>query len=213
MKVEAIIAGHGGQGVLELGNYICYLHMLNGRHAAYTPSYGPESRGGKVKCYVVGSDQEIESPIVEEPDYLIVMNIPSMEYVPMLKKDGTLLMNSSLIDSPPRRMDIRVFPVPATEIAASLGEYGPEGGKDAIIAANSVMFGAYLSLTEITLERQLEAVRDVFAHFLTEEKSAYARLNMEAVRRGFWSVRGTAEGLLTRPQVETVPGPQTEVPR
>jgi 2-oxoglutarate ferredoxin oxidoreductase subunit gamma len=196
MKIEVIIAGHGGQGVLELANYISYFQLLKGRHVAYTPSYGPETRGGKVKCYVVGSDGLIDSPIVEEPDFLIVMNIPSMDFVPMLKKGGTLVVNSSLVTRPPDRGDIRSVMVPATEIASGLKEFGPPGGVDTVIVANSVMFGAYLALTEGALERNVETVRQVYEHFLTERKAAYIPLNLKAVQSGYERI--TNPGLVER---------------
>jgi len=185
MKTEVIAAGHGGQGVLELANYISYFQILKGRHAAYTPSYGPETRGGKVKCYVVVSDKLIDSPIVEEPDILIVMNIPSMDFVPILKAGGTLVVNSSLVSQGLDRNDINVMRVPATELAAGLKEFGPPGGRDTSIAANSVMFGAYLALMGELLQNELEAVREVFDHFFTDRKAAYIPLNLRAVQEGY----------------------------
>ncbi len=185
MKTEVILAGHGGQGVLDLANFISYYQLLKGRHVAFTPSYGPESRGGKVKCYVVASDGEIDSPIVEEPDILIVMNIPSMDFVPMLKKGGTLLMNTSLITEEPKRTDVRAVKVPATDIAAGLAALKLEGIRDPTIAANSVMFGVYLSLTEGNWDSAKEMVKEVFAHFLTDRKVVYIPLNLSAVQRGY----------------------------
>lgn len=47
MKIEVIAAGQGGQGVLELANYISYFNILKGRHAACTPSYGPRRGEGR----------------------------------------------------------------------------------------------------------------------------------------------------------------------
>ncbi|HZW84780.1 MAG TPA: 2-oxoacid:acceptor oxidoreductase family protein [Nitrososphaerales archaeon] len=203
MKVEVIVAGHGGQGVLELANNVSYYFIMKGRHAAFTPSYGPESRGGKVKCYVVGSEEEIDSPIVEAPDFLVVMNIPSMDYASMLKKGGTLLANTSLVTTSPARTDIRVYGIPATDIASGLKRYAPEAGRDTSIAANSVMLGAYLALTEEDVEREIEALRGVFSHFLTDRKAAYIPLNLQAVREGFAYVRsGKAEGI--RPPTEVM---------
>ena len=200
MKTEVIIAGHGGQGVLELANNISYFYMLQGRHVAFTPSYGPESRGGKVKCYVVGSVEEIDSPIVEEPDFLIVMNIPSMDFVPMLKEGGTLLVNTSLVTTPPSRKGIKVVGVQATEIASSLREFAPEAGKDTSIVANSVMFGAYLALTEGEVEAEINAAQAVFDHFLTDRKAAYIPLNLRAVRAGYSFVKEGREGWPVSPQ-------------
>ena len=187
MKAQMIIAGHGGQGVLELGNYVSYYELLRGRHVAYIPSYGPESRGGKVKCYVVISDETIDSPVVEEPDCLIVMNIPSMDYAAMLRTGGMLLMNSSLIPAPPGRRDIRVAAIPATEIADGITAFS-EQIPDRKIAANSVLFGAYLAVTGEELD--MDTMKQVFAHFFVGRKAAYVPFNLEAVRTGYESLKG-----------------------
>jgi 2-oxoglutarate ferredoxin oxidoreductase subunit gamma len=200
MKTQVIMAGHGGQGVLDLANFISYYYMLKGMHVAYTPSYGPESRGGKVKCYVVVSDGEIDSPIVEEPDFLVVMNTPSMDFVPILKKGGTLLMNTSLIKEEPRRTDIKATKVPVTDIAARLSELRLEGIKDPTIAANSAMFGAYLALTEGSYAQVGARVEEVFSHFLTDRKKVYIPLNLNAVQRGYAYVASGANGTPPAPK-------------
>jgi 2-oxoglutarate ferredoxin oxidoreductase subunit gamma len=194
MKAGLVFAGHGGQGILELANNVAYYHLLKGRHVAVTPSYGPESRGGKVKCYVIWSEEDIDSPIVEEPDTLVVMNIPSMDYVPMLKHGGDLLVNTSLVKSIPEGGDLRVVGVPATEIASGLAAFGPEGGRDTSISANSVMFGAYVALSGASLEAEMAELREVFDHSLTDRKAAYIALNLKAVEEGYMFIkRGVRE--------------------
>ncbi len=194
MKTEMIIAGAGGQGVLEVGNYICYLGLLSGRHVAYTPSYGPESRGGKVKCYVVISEDEIASPIAEEPDYLVVMNIPSMDYLAKLKRGGTLLMNSSLIPDEPARGDVSVVKIPATEIAIQLWDSNQDI-PDTRIAANMVMLGAFLAISGH--DEDMALLKDVMAHFLTDRKAKYVKLNLEAARHGYEYGKGVGLELAT----------------
>jgi 2-oxoglutarate ferredoxin oxidoreductase subunit gamma len=191
MKIETILAGHGGQGVLELANWLAYFNLVRGRHVAYTPSYGPETRGGKVKCYVVSSEDRIDSPIVEDPDILVVMNRPSLDFLPLLKAGGTLLVNSSLVKEIPPRGDVTVVEVPATELAGGLREYSPEKGKDTTIAANSVMFGACLAVSGENLRDELEGIKEVFGHFLTGRKAAYIPLNVKAVQEGFEHVTRT----------------------
>jgi 2-oxoglutarate ferredoxin oxidoreductase subunit gamma len=202
MKIETILAGHGGQGVLELANWLAYFNMVKGRHVAYTPSYGPETRGGKVKCYVVSSDERIDSPIVDDPDILVVMNAPSMDFVPLLKTGGTLLVNSSLVSESHRRDDVKVVEVPATEIAGGLRAYSPEKGKDTAIAANSVMFGACLAVSGESIQDELDRIREVFGHFLTGRKAVYIPLNVKAVEEGFGHVtRARSAGLSPRSSV------------
>jgi 2-oxoglutarate ferredoxin oxidoreductase subunit gamma len=176
----------GGQGVLLLGDLIAYSAMLGQQHVAYTPSYGPETRGGKAKCYVVISDEEIDSPIPEEPDLMIILNQPSMDFVPVLKKDGLLLFNSSLIQDADHRSDIKKIAVPATEIADSLGKELDFGStrelKDTGFVANSVMFGAYLATPAGQGARK--HLDDTLEHFLVGKKSSLVALNKSAVDHG-----------------------------
>ena len=188
-KTQILVSGHGGQGVLLLGDYIAYSAMLDGKHVAYTPSYGPETRGGKAKCYVVISDDEIDTPIPEEPDLMIIMNQPSMDFVPLLRKGGLLLYNSSLIDEAPQRNDIEKIAVPATEIADSLGkETSPattgdvRPTRDTRYVANSVMFGAYLGRP--AGESSKKRLNETLRHFLAGKKRGLLELNQMAVERG-----------------------------
>jgi len=172
--------------VLLLGDYIAYSAMLDGKHVVYTPSYGPETRGGKARCYVVISDDEIDTPIPEVPDLMIIMNQPSMDFVPVLGKGGLLLYNSSLIAGQPERNDIEKVPVPATEIADSFGkELDTEilgDTRDTRFVANSVMFGAYLGTPAGQSARKY--LGEILQHFLAGKKAGLLELNRLAVERG-----------------------------
>jgi 2-oxoglutarate ferredoxin oxidoreductase subunit gamma len=185
-KTQILLSGHGGQGVLLLGDCIAYSAILDGRHVVYTPSYGPETRGGKAKCYVVISDGEIDTPIPETPDLMIILNQPSMDFVPMLGKGGVLLYNSSLIQGEPQRDDIKKVPIPATELADSLAkELSPEilgDIRDTRFVANLVMFGAYLGTPAgQTAKKHLD---ETLQHFLAGKKASLIQLNRSAVERG-----------------------------
>ncbi|MGD0550074.1 MAG: 2-oxoacid:acceptor oxidoreductase family protein [Candidatus Bathyarchaeia archaeon] len=185
-KTQILLSGHGGQGVLLLGDCIAYSAILDGRHVVYTPSYGPETRGGKAKCYVVISEGEIDTPIPETPDLMIILNQPSMDFVPMLGKGGVLLYNSSLIQGEPQRDDIKKVPIPATELADSLAkELSPEilgDIRDTRFVANLVMFGAYLGTPAgQTAKKHLD---ETLQHFLAGKKASLIQLNRSAVERG-----------------------------
>jgi len=185
-KTQILLSGHGGQGVLLLGDYIAYSAVLDGKHVVYTPSYGPETRGGKAKCYVVISDGEIDTPIPEEPDLMIILNQPSMDFVPMLGKGGLLLYNSSLVQGEPERDDIKKIPVPATELADSLARMlSPTmlgDTKDTRLVANSVMFGAYLGTRAGQTARK--HLNETLQHFLGGKKVSLLELNRSAVEQG-----------------------------
>ncbi|MDR7558866.1 MAG: 2-oxoacid:acceptor oxidoreductase family protein, partial [Armatimonadota bacterium] len=56
-SMELIIAGFGGQGILFLGEMLTRAAVLEGKHATWMPSYGPEQRGGTATCTVVISPE------------------------------------------------------------------------------------------------------------------------------------------------------------
>ena len=182
-KTKVLIAGHGGQGVLLLSDYIAYTAMLQGKHVAYTPSYGPETRGGKAKCYVVISDEEVDNPIAEEPDVEIIMNQPSMDFLNYLRPNGLIMYNTSLVDTEVDRDDVKQLGIPATEIADNLKlESASTSMGDTKMFANSVMFGAFIELCAPQVQE--DHVKESLKHFLAGKKEELMTINYTAISKG-----------------------------
>jgi len=177
-----LVVGHGGQGILDLGNFIAYDAMVRGQHVAYTPSYGPETRGGKVRCYVVRSSERIDSPIVDEPDVLIAMNNPSMDFETAVRPKGVLLVNSSLVDRSPTRSDLQVVNVPATQLADGLKTEGFDL-PDTKVLQNSVAYGALLAVEGEPLEESTALC--TLGHVYTGTKSRFIPANFSAMKSGY----------------------------
>ena len=119
MTTEIIFAGFGGQGVILAGKILALAGMSEDKFVSHIPSYGAEMRGGTANCSVIVSDEEIASPVIEEPDVVVALNKPSMtKFEGQLKKGGLLIYNSSLIVTKPTRTDIRTLALPCNEIAA-----------------------------------------------------------------------------------------------
>ena len=94
---EILIAGFGGQGLLFSGKVLAYAGLLEGRELSWLPSYGPEMRGGTANCNVILSDTPVGSPIVENPNVLMVMNGPSLDkYESAVTPGGMIFVDSSL---------------------------------------------------------------------------------------------------------------------
>ena len=148
-------AGTGGQGILLMGQIVGSAAILEGKNVTHFPSYGPEMRGGTANCTVIVSDREISSPLIFESDFVVAMTLPSMiKFEPMLKPGGMLLLNSTLISEKPKRGDITVVEVPATDLASQLGD---------VRVANIVMLGAFVRLAGVVSIDNAEAtIRDIF---------------------------------------------------
>ena len=96
---QILIAGFGGQGVLFTGKMLAYKGMYEGKEVSWLPSYGPEMRGGTANCSVILSDTPVGSPIVSNPDILLVMNLPSLDkYENSVPAGGKIFVDSTFID-------------------------------------------------------------------------------------------------------------------
>jgi len=173
MTEELIIAGFGGQGVLSLGQILCYGGVLEGKEVSWMPSYGPEMRGGTANCITIISDTKISSPIISTFDTLIALNQPSLDkFQNAVKPDGLIIYESSTILNPPARNDVDIIPVEAANEAAKL--------KNTRVM-NMIILGAYLKKKPIiSFDTALEALKKV----LPERYHHLIPLNKEAMQKG-----------------------------
>ncbi len=196
--LKVMISGHGGQGVLDLGNFIAYQAMKDGHHVVFTPTYGPESRGGKVRCWVTIAEGEIDAPIAEVLDILMIMNKPSMDFIPQLRSDGLLLYNISIIDREVVRDDISAIPVPCSDLAVRLGhelEAAQDKKIDATKALNCIMYGAFLAKIGWNEQTAMAETEDTFKYLYNGMKARFIPMNMAAVKMGFDFIREHPHGL------------------
>jgi 2-oxoglutarate ferredoxin oxidoreductase subunit gamma len=121
MTEEIIIAGFGGQGVLSMGQILCYSGVMENKEVSWMPSYGPEMRGGTANCMAIISDTKISSPIINKFDTVIALNQPSLDkFEQAVKPGGLLIYEASTIVNPPTRKDIDILPIEASNEAAKL---------------------------------------------------------------------------------------------
>ena len=120
-----MLAGFGGQGILFSGKIIAYSGLIDSHEVSWLPSYGPEMRGGTCNCSVCLSERTIGSPLVTEPNGLVVMNLPSFDkFIGTVAPGGVAVIDSTLIDKKSDRDDITCCYVPATELAEKNGLKG-----------------------------------------------------------------------------------------
>lgn len=173
MQEEMIIAGFGGQGVLSMGQILCYGGVLENKEVSWMPSYGPEMRGGTANCIAIISDTKISSPILTKFDTVIALNQPSLDkFEKAVKPGGLIIYEASTILNPPTRTDIEIVPIEAAIEAANL--------KNSKVM-NMIVLGAYLQKKPILkLENIIEGIKKV----LPERYHHLIPLNKEAIEKG-----------------------------
>jgi 2-oxoglutarate ferredoxin oxidoreductase subunit gamma len=137
-------------------------------------------RGGTAHCTVIISDDEIGSPLVKNPTAAIVMNLPSLDkYEPLIKPEGVLVVNRSLVDRTPSRQDITVVEISANEIAEEIGN--PR-------LTNLVLVGSLLERLPIF---SLDSVKRTLDKHIPERHRDLLEANIQALKRGFEEAEST----------------------
>jgi 2-oxoglutarate ferredoxin oxidoreductase subunit gamma len=173
MTEEIIIAGFGGQGVLSMGQILCYGGVIEGKEVSWMPSYGPEMRGGTANCIAIISDTKISSPILTRFDTVIALNQPSLDkFESAVKPGGLLIYEASTILNPPTRTDIEIVPIEAANEATKLNNTK---------VMNMIILGSLLKKKPvITFESALEGLKKV----LPERYHKLIPLNKTAMEKG-----------------------------
>lgn len=171
---KILIAGFGGQGILFTGKAVAYTGLKVGMEVSWLPSYGPEMRGGTANCSVTLSDTPIGSPIVDKPDILIAMNLPSLEkYYNETEKNGYVIYDSSLISKEASREDVTTIAIPATKLAS-------DNGLDGL--ANMIILGKVIKATNVLT---LTQIKDCLAQMIPAKKAALLENNIKAIELGY----------------------------
>ncbi len=153
MMKQYVFAGFGGQGMLLIGKFLAMANMLEGKNVSWLPSYGPEMRGGTANCSVVVSDTPIGSPLVDNCDVLVAMNLPSLDkFEPTVKPGGLIVVNSSIIDRKVQRDDVKVVYCDSAKIADEAKN--PKGANVAILGA---LMGA--DDTPVSMDKMVDAIK------------------------------------------------------
>jgi 2-oxoglutarate ferredoxin oxidoreductase subunit gamma len=173
MTEEIIIAGFGGQGVLSLGQILCYGGVMDDKEVSWMPSYGPEMRGGTANCIAIISDEKISSPILTKFDTVIALNQPSLDkFEGSLKPGGLLIYEASTIINPPTRTDIEILPIEASNEAAKMKN---------MKIMNMIILGALIKKKPmIKFESAIKGLEKV----LPERYHHLIALNKEAMEKG-----------------------------
>lgn len=138
MQHSIVFAGFGGQGLLFTGQVLARAAIKDGLEVFWIPSYGPEMRGGTASCTVIIGEQPIGSPVVDEFDAAVLMNLPSVrKFGSRVAPGGLLLLNTSLLGTESgNRADVDELRLPCTELAA-------RGGDDKLVSV--VALGALVA--------------------------------------------------------------------
>lgn len=185
MKIDIILAGVGGQGILSIAATIGLAAVEAGLYLKQAEVHGMSQRGGDVQSHLRLSDKEIASDLIPFGKADMIISVEPMEglrYLPYLKKDGWLITNtkpfiniSNYPDEAKLMAEIKALPnhiaLDADSVASELGS---------VKAANMVVLGAASPFINIDFEKLENAIRSLFGR----KGEELVTLNLNALNTG-----------------------------
>jgi indolepyruvate ferredoxin oxidoreductase, beta subunit len=167
MKLDIILAGVGGQGILTIAAVIGHAAMSKGLHIKQAEVHGMSQRGGEVQSHLRISPHPIASDLIPHgtADAIIALEpMEALRYIPYLKPGGWVIANTAPF------VNIPNYP-PIEQIIGSLGGYSNSVLLDADSmaksisnprSANIILLGAAAAALNLSGEELEDAIRIFF---------------------------------------------------
>ncbi len=186
MKIDIILCGVGGQGILSIASVIAEAALKNGLYMKQAEVHGMSQRGGDVQSNLRISDEPIYSDLISKGEADVIISLEPMEalrYLPYLKKDGMIVSNNvsfeNIPDYPAKDdLETAIQALPR-KIMLNVDEVAKEVGSAR--TANIVLLGASSSfLKGIDYSMIEQGIRDIFAR----KGEEIVELNLKALAAG-----------------------------
>jgi len=185
MKIDIILSGVGGQGILSIAAVIGQAAVKNNLYMKQAEVHGMSQRGGDVQSNLRISDVPVASDLIAKGSADLIISLEPMEslrYLPYLKKEGWLVTNEvPLINIPdyPAMEDIlsEVKKV-KNHVILDVEKIAKEVGSSRV--SNMVMLGASTPFLNIPYEEIQNGIRSIFER----KGEEIVNLNLRALEAG-----------------------------
>jgi len=185
MKVDIILAGVGGQGILSIAAILGEAALSDNLFLKQAETHGMSQRGGAVYSHLRISDKEISSDLIPSGSAELILSVEPMEslrYLPYLSSKGYLVTNTTPFENIINYPDIdkiiaevkklpRSIAIDADKIAEDIGNKR---------VSNVVILGAATPFIQISTEKIENGIKSIFG----KKGDKIVELNLKAFRAG-----------------------------
>jgi len=168
MKLDIILSGVGGQGILSIAAIIGEAALKEGLHIKQAEVHGMSQRGGDVQSNLRISSSEIYSDLIARGSADAIISLEPMEalrYLPYLSQTGWIVTNSTPFVNIPNYPNIdsikeELLSLPNV-ILLDIDTLAKEAGSGR--ATNMALLGAASVILGIDFEKLKDAIVQVFS--------------------------------------------------
>lgn len=188
-RTSVMIVGVGGQGTLLASRILGNVAIQRGYDVKMSEVHGMAQRGGSVVTYIKYGDK-VYSPIVPQGEADIILAFEKLEalrWLPYLKKNGQMIINTQQIDPMPVIIGKQKYPEKIVErmsevcsnlVAVNALQLALKAGT--VKAVNVVLLGVLAQYTYIDKEVWLKAIEQTVP-------SRFLDVNLKAFELGYSS--------------------------
>ncbi len=167
MKLDIILAGVGGQGILSIATVIGYAAIQSGLSLKQAEVHGMSQRGGDVQSHLRISDKTIYSDLVPKGAADIILSVEPMEslrYLPYLSTAGWLVTNTTPFKNIPNYPELEKIMQEVKKVPQHVAIDADGMAKELKNSRgmNMVMAGAASLFMDIEFEKLKEGIRYIF---------------------------------------------------
>ena len=166
-RIEIVVSGFGGQGVVRLGQIIGETGVRQGLRVTMLKSHGTEMRGGYVRSQVVLSKEVIDSPMCETPDYFVALSSSAYErFKDTVPDDGVIIYDPGFVEKLDESLKCTQKAFPAKELSMK--------NFDNPLFANTIVLGAMARLVDV-LEKDvvMKSILNIIPKFHDRNRKAF----------------------------------------
>ena len=185
MKIDIILAGVGGQGIISMAAIIGYAALQEGLFLKQSEVHGMSQRGGDVSSNLRISDKEIASDLIPygKADCIISIEpLESLRYLPYLSPKGWIITNTkpyiNIANYPAIETILAEISSLPHQISLDADQIAKEAGTSR--AANTVILGAASPFLDMAYEKLENAIRYIFRN----KGDKIIQMNLSALKAG-----------------------------
>lgn len=186
MKIDIILSGVGGQGILSIAAVIGEAALKDGLYMKQAEVHGMSQRGGDVQSNLRLSDKPIASDLIPlgQADLIISLEpMESLRYLPFLKKDGWLVTNAQPFVNIPNYPEMEKIQAELDrlpqKVILDVETIAKEVGS--VRTANIVMLGAATPFLQLGYEKIEAGIRPIFGR----KGDEIVEMNLTALKSGY----------------------------
>ncbi|MDR2918282.1 MAG: indolepyruvate oxidoreductase subunit beta [Tannerella sp.] len=186
MKIDIILSGVGGQGILSIAAVIGEAALKDDLYMKQAEVHGMSQRGGDVQSNLRLSDKPIASDLIPLGQADLIISLEPMEclrYLPFLKKDGWLVTNAQPFVNIPNYPEIEKIKAEIDKlpqkVILDVESIAKELGS--VRMANIVMLGAATPFLGLQYEKIEAGICSIFGR----KGNDIVEMNLKALKAGY----------------------------